>query len=72
MNSWVEKLTPIFNEVNSNKNSKNESEEEEEEKSEKKIKNQENNSISYDELLNYFNEGKNFEYIRILIMWRNY
>ena len=30
MNSWVEKLTPIFNEVNSNKNSKNESEEEEE------------------------------------------
>jgi len=63
MNSWVEKLTPIFNEVNSNKNSKNESEEEEEEKSEKKIKNQENNSISYDELLNYFNEGKNFEYI---------
>ena len=29
----------------------------------KKIKNQENNSISYDELLNYFNEGKNFEYI---------
>ena len=38
MNSWVEKLTPIFNEVNSNKNSKNESEEEEEEKSEKKIK----------------------------------
>ena len=68
MNSWVEKLTPIFNEVNSNKNSKNESEEEEEEKSEKKIKNQENNSISYDELLNYFNEGKNFEYIRMLIM----
>ena len=53
MNSWVEKLIPIFNELNSNKNSKKESEEE---KSEKKIKNQENNSINYDELLKIINK----------------
>ena len=64
MNSWVEKLTPIFNEINSNKFSKNESEEEEEEISEKKIKSEnENDSITYEELLKYFQEGKKFEYI---------